>query len=176
MIGAALLSGLLQTHAAAAAKTNWVQLVNLKLEVWQASTVKATALTTKSIVTALGGGATAKLLVKESAGNTLFLLRAGTTDTDVTSHFVIDNGTEYSSTTGTTTTKHRLDTFHFDSATLKFALSGLTTEIRAPAVKNGPAVTKSLTAKLAGEGIVGAGTNNNAIIDGTIATSGGKLE
>jgi hypothetical protein len=174
MIGAALLGGLLQTHAAAAAKTNWVQTVDVKLEVWQAGSAKATAITTKSIITALGGGATAKLVVKQSGGNALFLLRTATASTDVTSHFVVDNGTAYSSTTGAT--RHRIDTYHFDSATLKFAVSGLTTETRAPAVKNGPVVTKSLTAKVAGEGIIGAGTTNNAILGGTIATTGGHLE
>jgi hypothetical protein len=176
IVAAALSGGMLEMQAATAAKTNWVQTVDVKLEVFQGSSAKGTALTTKSIVTALGGGATAKLVVKQAGTNTLFLLRTGTTSTDVTSHFTTDNGTSVSSTAGGVTTRHGIDTYHFTSATLNFDVSGLTTETRGPAAKNGPVVTKSLKASVAGDGIVGTGTTKNAVMSGTIATSGGRLE
>ena len=176
IIGAALMGGMLQTHAVITPKTNWVQTVDVRLEVWQAGQARPGAITTRSIITALGGSNTSKLLVKESGTNTVFLLRTGTTDTDVTSHFVVDRTTSYSSTTGALTTRHSLNTIHFDSPSLKFDASGVATETRGAVVRNGPVVTKSFNAKVAGDGRVGTGATNNAIVDGTIATIGGHLE
>src|SRR6266850_7516408 len=179
ILGAALLSGTLQTHAAAAAKTNWVEAVNFTLLGWENGATKPVAISTKSILTALGhSGATAKLLFKQSGGNGTFLVREGNVDTDVTSHFVRDSGATRASSTNTTGTLTRLsvDGFHFSGTNLSFDTAGFTVETRSPQTKNGPVVTKTLDAKVAGDGVVGAGNTKNAVIEGTFALNGGKLE
>jgi len=171
-------AGLVQTHAAAAAKTNWTQNINIMLKAWEDGSTKPTAITTKSVLVALAHPASgAKLLVVESAGGTKFIVREGKTDTDVTSHFSRTQGTLVARiTAGAVTTKRGVDAYHFDGANLSFDVGGLTVEARGPAVKNGANVTKSLNAKVAGEGVLGAGTTPNAVVEGTISVNGGRLE
>ena len=178
ILSAVIGMGIVQTHAAAAAKTNWTQNVNIALNSWQTGGTKATAITTKSVLTALGvTAASAKLVVVESGNGIKFVVRVGRTDTDVTSHFSRTPGTLVaSSTTGAVTTKRSVDGYTFNGNNLSFDLGGFTTETRRPVVKNGLTVTKSLNAKVAGEAVVGPGTTKNAVIEGTISVNGGRLE
>lgn len=171
--------GIVQSHAAAAVKTNWVEAVNFTLNAWESGATKPIAISTKSILTALGHSAVgAKLLFKQSGGGGTFVVREGTVDTDVTSHFSRSTGAVVASSTNAagTVTGRSADGFHFDGTNLSLDVTGLTVETRSPLTKNGPVVTKTLNAKVAGEGIVGSGSSNNAVIEGAVALSGGKLE
>lgn len=178
IISAVIAVGILQSQAAAAAKTNWTQNINIMLRAWEDGSTKPTAITTKSVLVALGHPlSSAKLLLVQSAGGTKFIIRDGKTDTDVTSHFSRTQGTLVASTTtGAVTTKRSVDGYHVDGTNLSLDIGGFTVEARGPVVKNGVNVTKSLNAKVAGQGIVGTGTTANVVLEGTISVNGGRLE
>jgi hypothetical protein len=166
--------GILQSFGAL---TNYVETVNIAL-IASKNGAKPALITSKSVLTALGyTNATAQLLFKQSGTNKTVIVREGHTDTNVSAHFGRTKGSVViSSTTAAGTTTTSVDTFHFEGTGITFDATGLTVETTGKASASGPTVSKSLIIKGAGEGIVGTGGSNNAIVDGTVTLGAGRLE
>jgi hypothetical protein len=174
VLGLVMCGGILQSFGAL---TNYVETVNIAL-IASKNGARPAVITTKSVLTALGHtNATAQLLFKQSGSSKTFIVREGHTNTDVSGHFSRTiGGVVVTSTTAAGTTSTSVDTFHFEGTSLTFDATGLAVETTGKASATGPTVSKLLSIKGAGEGIVGAGGSNNAIVTGTVSLGAGRLE
>lgn len=174
VLGSVMCGGALQTFGTL---TNWVETVNIAL-IASKNGAPPASITTRSVLTALGhSSATAQLLFKQSGTNKTFIVRVGHTNTDVSAHFSRTIGNVViSNTSAAGTTSTSVDTFHFEGTNLSFDVIGLTVETKGKVSPTGPTVSKSLSVKGAGEGIVGTGGSKNAVVSGTVSLAGGRLE
>jgi len=186
VIVALMAIGVAQTNAQD--KTIWVQKVNISLTAWKDGDPKPVKITTKDIVSRLSGFTSvdvtnpvfstgSQLLIKQdtTAGdNQVFVVRDPKThvDTDVSAFFDVGSTASVEFTAGTKTVRHSITTFIFGGLVdLSFNISGFTTETSGTA--NGAEVTKSAKAAVSGTATV---ATSEAVVNGTISLSGGKLE
>ena len=185
---------------AAAAKTKFVQNLNIALTVWSDGDSKSATINSKNVIEALTGtnvvqvgltrvtnvfnfGKSAQLLYVTdlATSNNTVVVRVVTkgvkTDADVSNYFTKGDGANVTVTRNFVAIKRGIQSFGFQSGFLgnsySFTASGFATETKAILVDNQKEVTKSLTAAVAGTATRGA---QDFVAVGTISFSGGHEE
>jgi hypothetical protein len=199
LLAAFVATGTLQVGAVTApAKTNWVSNLNFTLTAWKSGSSTPARANSKDIIASFNGTtsgtntlnfpASAQLLLKQSLGtnpvvvnnlgtNTQIIVRkvvsGKNTDTDVSGFFGHSTAASAKTTTTTETMKHEVGGLSLENNNLSFELATFTTEVDGKVSPSGATGIKQFNSSGNGSGTA---NGTNIVINGTVTTSGGRLE
>lgn len=197
VMGVVMVAGIAQSKAAT--KTNWVQTLNFKLTAWVDGSGTPSKVDSKAIVTFLSGLANAtngtnvilgtptfskhatllrrQIVGDTNEGNVVYFVRDGTNDTVVSRFFVHTTIAQTSFSTPVNNFEHDLEGWALVNVPgVSFNVQGFASRKRGQLLGGGGVVLLVLGADLAGTGMDTALSTSEAVINGSLSVTGGKLE